>query len=137
MTQFAVPPPPEYSRRDSLAPYGRTPLKPAGWPPAAKLRNERLVWLAAKPEIERLAKPWWLQLMSGVGPRSNGQAHRARKELGGHRMREYALACDAVAKTLTPEELDAVRQSAQLPPWFFPAVKQIRGEQIAYMRSRR
>jgi hypothetical protein len=52
-------------------------------------------------------------------------------------MQEYALACDAVAKTLTPEELATVRESADLPPWFFSAVKQVRGEQIAHHRSQR
>lgn len=132
-----MPPRPPAARRDGLGPYKRKVRKPKDWPPRERLRPERLVWLAARPEIERLAQPWWTSLITGSGGRGSYLSHRDRKEIRGHRMREYAEACEAVALTLTKEELAVVQESAELPPWFFPAVQQVRGEQIAYRRQRR
>ena len=92
------------------------------WPPRGRYRDERLVFLAAEPQLRRLARPGWLVLLSGFSFRRQDPT-RARKDTAHTRMVWLVEACDNVAQTLSPEDMAEVRAHGVLPPWFMDAVK--------------
>ena len=101
--------------------------KARAWPPPGRYRDERLVFLAAEPELRRIARPPWLVLLSGFSlsglSRRRTQPGDLRRDLSSTRMVWLVEACDNVGQTLTPDELAQVRATGVLPGWFIPAVR--------------
>lgn len=105
-------------------------MRATPWPPGEpgqKFRDDRIVWLAAYPELLRIGKPWWLAILAGGGTshRMSSLNHDAKKEVAGARMRHLAIACEQATQRLTPEELRTVHATGELPDWFFPLVKEL------------
>lgn len=110
--------------------------QPRPWPPRGRYRDERLIFLAAEPELRRIARPWWLVLLGGISFRTvrPAQPGHHRKDMSSTRMVWLVEACDNVGRTLSADELAEVRARGVLPAWFLPAV---RGEMKGVRRRHR
>ncbi|MCA1710318.1 MAG: hypothetical protein LC789_01235 [Actinobacteria bacterium] len=110
------------------------------WPPETGVTLARLAFLAAKPQLQRRARPWWVRLLRiaevggtpGGGWRAEGGG--MDDEIASGRMSSYAFACDRVVEHLSVDERQALRQSGVLPPWFLPQVEELAWE---FRRERR
>lgn len=107
----------------------------------------RLTFLAARADLRRMARPWWLGLIRDAevygGPYAGrstftqaaqdverGAAARwvpvtMADDIAAGRMTAYVLACDRVAESLSAEERQALRAEGALPDWFLPEVKRV------------
>lgn len=112
------------------------------WPPEEGVTIARLAFLAAKPQLQRRARPWWVRLIRlgdvggarpGGGPGA-GSVDGMADEIGRERMSSYAFACDRVVEHLSVEERQALRQTGVLPLWFLPQVEELAEE---FRRERR
>jgi hypothetical protein len=121
--------------------------KEQAWPPETGVCIERLAFLAARPALQRLARPWWLQFVRGaelsggaytgrsVMTKASREAERAgavsigppttNSEIGSDRMRAYAFACDRVTGILSVDEQQALSATGSLPDWFLPEVQRV------------
>jgi hypothetical protein len=121
------------------------------WPPETGVGISRLAFLAAREDLRRMARPWWLALLRGAevygGPytgrstmtRAARDAERGAamriapqtmaNEISSGRMAAYAFACDRVSELLSVEERQALRGRGALPAWFLPEVERV-GKQI-------
>lgn len=96
-----------------------------GWVVRSDLRHERLVWLAARPELRRIHRKWWHVLTRAM------QAHADRRwsaRLGSTNhddlsksLQKASWIIDGLAGRFTAEEREVVRRTGLLPNWFWPA----------------
>jgi hypothetical protein len=101
--------------------------RPKAWPPEGKLRDDRLVYLAAEPELIRRATPWWMHIARfQVSPRSSREASSSHRSMQRGRMHSYVMATQRAAERLNPMELEAVRRDGVLPDWFYEEVEEQR-----------
>jgi hypothetical protein len=102
-------------------------LQPApGWVVHDNLRHERLVWLAARPELNRIHRKWWHALVRVQRARLDGHRPGWRPETTENEdlsksLQRASLIIDALAGRFTAEERDVVRRTGLLPNWFWPA----------------
>jgi hypothetical protein len=66
-------------------------------------------------------------------PGAGGYAHAERREHQSRRMSAYALACDTLAPRLSDADMAVVRESGELPDWFYD---EVRKAAKAHMRRR-
>ena len=96
-----------------------------GWVVRTDLRHERLVWLAARPELNRVHRKWW-HLLVRVG-RSRMDGHRYRRPTTPEHedlstsLQKGSLIIDDLAQRFTAEEREVLRRTGLLPNWFWPA----------------
>jgi hypothetical protein len=119
---------------------------------SGELRDEQLAFLAARPFLIKKSRPWWLSLFRileaggnsayvmdrGMARVPNGGMMAKRtitSEIGGDRMADLVVACDAAAQTLTPDERTILRLTGALPEWFLPQVV-AEAEQVKAQRRR-
>lgn len=102
------------------------------WPPETGVTIARLAFLAAKPQLQRRARPWWVRLLRVAEVGGPGGGYRAEGNIGDEiassRMSSYAFACDRVVEHLSVDERQALRQSGALPPWFLSKVEELAAE---------
>ena len=129
--------------------------RPQNWQPNQQLPAARLAWIAAKPELQRRATPWWaipLRLFFGAlslrtgnrrasvvargGSPGLGEARQVSEAAMSSRMAAYSVAVDIAAERLTQEEKVKLRELGELPDWFFEAVENERTDYIQSRRSR-
>ena len=121
------------------------------WPPETGVSLSRLAFLAARDDLRRMARPWWLSFLRGVevygGPYTGRsvmtQAARDAQtsssvrvtpptmaaEISSERMAAYVFACDRVVERLSADERQALREHGSLPGWFLPEVRRL-GDEI-------
>jgi hypothetical protein len=101
-------------------------LEPApGWVVRTDLRNERLVWLAAKPDLARMHRKWWhvfnRMLRVGFDGNYTYRATPSEHEDLSKSLQEASVIIDRLAGRFTAEEREVVRRTGLLPNWFWPA----------------
>jgi vancomycin permeability regulator SanA len=88
----------------------------------AKVRDERLCWLAVRDRLERRSRRMgilgWLTVLG-----SFGLSLFAGRSLPGARMRRYSVAVDHVAGFLDDDERASLHQVGSVPPWFLYEVR--------------
>lgn len=100
-----------------------------GWVAPADTRHERLVWLAARPELVRIHRRWWhglAQALAAPAPMgADGYAVRGtdREHLTGS-LEQAAFIVDELAGDFIDEERDLLRRTGELPRWFWPTYRQ-------------
>lgn len=117
------------------------------WPPETGVTISRLAFLAARADLRRMARPWWVGLVRGAEVHGGPYAGRSTLTRAGQdgekgaavqwvpvtmaddiaagRMTAYVLACDRVAESLSAEERQALRAEGALPDWFLPEVRRV------------
>jgi hypothetical protein len=97
------------------------------------LSDERLCWLAVKPQLDKkagkLGLSGWLSALAGGRAAGRGGAAAAR--LGGDlgrdkrsdKLGDYAIAVDEAAQRLSREERTRLRATGQVPDWFLAEVE--------------
>src|SRR3954451_9160843 len=103
-------------------------LQPApGWVVRTNLRHERLVWLAARPELGRIHRKWWhvfnRLLRVGFDGRYTRRATPTEHEDMSSSLQQACLVIDGLAGRFSAEERDVVRRTGLLPTWFWPAYR--------------
>ena len=97
----------------------------AGWVDRPNLRHERLVWMAAKPRVEKLNRRWWHALFAmtrSAGIDEHGlHAEAADREAVDERIQRSAFVVDGLAQRFSEEERAHLRATGRLPEWFWPA----------------
>ncbi len=103
----------------------------SNWPPYlpahvsfADLSDERLAFLAAKPELDRRSRSTGWRVIGSTFARGIGRD--IAREHAGLVMESYALAVDNAAGDLNVDERLNLRRSGELPAWFFDAVEACR-----------
>jgi hypothetical protein len=101
-------------------------LQPApGWVVRTDLRNERLVWLAAKPELTRIHRKWWHIFVRVQRSRMDARRYRRHETFEAQdlskSLQEASVIIDRLAGRFTAEEREVVRRTGLLPNWFWPA----------------
>lgn len=98
-----------------------------GWVARTDVRHERIVWLAARPDLQRLHQKWWHAwtriLRASDAPRRTMWIDRENSETDDMSvsMQRAALIVDDLAGRFSPPERDLVRRTGYLPEWFWPA----------------
>ena len=89
--------------------------------------DERLCWLIVRDDLRRKSSKlrllgWFTVLFSG---RPGGAAIGGdlRRERLSDKMTDYAIAVDASAQALSPDERRRLRTTAQVPDWFMADVE--------------
>lgn len=96
-----------------------------GWVVRSNLRHERLVWLAARPELNRIHRKWWHALVRVQRAQLDGHRRGWRPETTenedlGKSLQKASLIIDGLAGRFSAEERDVVRRTGLLPNWFWP-----------------
>lgn len=98
----------------------------AGWVVRTDVRHERLVWLAAKPELARIHRKWWhvfsrlLRVADGDG-RFVKRTSAVEREDQNKSLQKASWIIDGLAQRFSLEEREVVRRTGLLPNWFWPA----------------
>lgn len=96
-----------------------------GWVPRPNTRHERLVWIAAKPRLEKMNRRWWHQVFAmtrSAGIDEHGiHAEAADREEVDKRMQRSAFIVDELAGRFTAEERERLGRTGRLPGWFWPS----------------
>jgi hypothetical protein len=98
-----------------------------GWTVRTATRHERLVWIAAKPRLERMHRKWWHNLMA-LG-RADHRLHdhtghgSMDREVVSRSMHTAALAVDRLAGRFGADEREHLRLTGRLPEWFWPSYR--------------
>ena len=104
----------------------------------AKVRDERLCWLAVRDELARRSRNRPGTLLR----RFIGNLLPTRRGLGGDvtggsvkaRMARYSIAVHEVAQRLDPPERQVLRSTGRVPDWFLDAVER-RSRELSGSRS--
>lgn len=114
-----------------MSPRSLPPTRPAeGWRPDLDLNHERLVWLAARGEVERRSNRWWQRLAYGGSARAeviNTMITGRHVDVGGaqvdrsDRAKLYAVVVDYLAAHFDRNERVILKDTGVLPRWFWPA----------------
>lgn len=97
-----------------------------GWVVRTNVRHERLVWLAARPHLDRLHRKWWHVLTRVMRARNRPRGtlwitdHVETDDLS-KALQSGALVIDGLAGRFSPVEREVVRRTGLLPDWFWPA----------------
>ncbi|GIH16940.1 hypothetical protein [Rugosimonospora africana] len=91
----------------------------------AKVRDERLAWLAVRDRLNRRSRRRSVlgRLFGNLTPTGTGFGTDLSRGSVKSRMMRYSFAVDDVAQRLTPEERQALRATGQVPDWFLGAVE--------------
>jgi hypothetical protein len=98
----------------------------AGWVVRSDLRHERLVWLAARPHLDRIHRKWWHVLTRAMRARNRPRGtlwirdHVETDDLS-KSLQRGALVVDGLARRFSAVEREVVRRTGLLPEWFWPA----------------
>lgn len=101
-------------------------LQPApGWIVRPDLRHDRLVWLAARPELKRIHRKWWHVITRMLQARDDAQwtgrlGSVNNDDLSGS-LQKASIIIDGLAGRFTAEEREVLRRTGLLPNWFWPA----------------
>jgi hypothetical protein len=101
-------------------------LQPApGWVVRSNVRHERLVWLAARPELNRIHRKWCHLLVRVQRARLDGHRRGWRPETTenedlSHSLQQASVIIDGLAGRFTAEEREIVRRTGVLPDWLWP-----------------
>lgn len=103
--------------------------------PTPRLRDERLAWLAVRDQLERRSRRGVFGiLMRFLGARRRLSAARfaglstawvaeeQRKEHLSARMMRYSIVVDRLARQLSAEDRQMLRDTGAVPEWFLPRV---------------
>lgn len=99
---------------------------PRAWPPeGGPYRDDRLAFLAAEPQLRRIARRGGSikSVLAGLGVPGGSlgiYGRHARK-----RMLKLGLACNEAAKRLDAFERLLLQESGELPAWFLPDVERL------------
>jgi hypothetical protein len=107
-----------------------SPYEPAqpveGWVVRPDVRHERLVWLAARPDLTRIHHKWWHSwtriLRAQDAPRRTMwiDANNSESEDLSASLERASLIIDDLAGDFIPEEREVLRRTGLLPRWFWP-----------------
>ena len=104
------------------------PRRVEGWRPDLNLSHERLVWLAAKDEVDRRSRKWWQRLVFFGSARADVINHAVtgrRVEISGahenrsDRAKLYAVVIDHLAERFDRNERVILKDTGILPAWFW------------------
>ena len=95
------------------------------WVVPVDLRHERVVWLAARPDLVRIHRKWWhawSRIMRGCASplhtvcidAQNPEADDLRASL-----QTASVIVDALAPHFSARERESVRRTGVLPDWFW------------------
>jgi hypothetical protein len=93
----------------------------ADWPPQGENSDQRLIFLAAQPQLLKLASPWWAWVNFFAYNARSGSYDPMRST--NRRLEKYVTACSAVGKRLSAEQLAQVRATGALPEDFLAQVR--------------
>jgi hypothetical protein len=98
----------------------------------AKVRDERLCWLAVRDQLARHSRtrPTTLlrRLLGNLMPTRRGLGADVTGGSVRGRMARYSIAVHEVAQRLDPGERQVLRDTGQVPDWFLPAVRRRAGQ---------
>jgi hypothetical protein len=110
-----------WGRRRQLKP-------PRHWPPpGGPYRDERLAFLALAPHLKKrdLHAGEWRSLLSAVFGSNYVTAGGREPRLRRHGRRHVAFACQEAAGELDALERQRLRETGELPEWFFVEVERL------------
>jgi hypothetical protein len=91
----------------------------------AKVRDERLAWLAVRDQLSRRSRRRSVlgRLLGNLTPTGTGFGTDLSRGSVKSRMMRYSFAVEDVAQRLTPEERQVLRTTGRVPDWFLGAVE--------------
>jgi hypothetical protein len=94
----------------------------------AKVRDERLAWLAVRDELARRSRnrplTFLRRIFGNMSPTSKGFGVDTTAPATSRRMRRWSFAVHDVAQRLDTQERHVLRTTGQVPDWFMDAVRQ-------------
>jgi hypothetical protein len=94
----------------------------------AKVRDERLAWLAVRDELTRRSRRGPLtflrRVFGNMAPTGTGMGTDVTAPSKNRRMRRYSFAVHDVAQRLDAGEREVLRATGRVPDWFLGAVTQ-------------
>jgi len=98
------------------------------WLVPGDLRHERVVWLAARPELERIHRKWWHVLSRILGSADaaycmNIAMHNLGTDDLAVSLRQASVIVDDLAGHFCSAERERVRRTGELPAWFWPVYR--------------
>lgn len=101
----------------------------------AKVRDERLAWLAVRDELARRSRNRPLtfvrRIFGNLAPTTKGFGHDTTAPVTSRRMRRWSVAVHEVAQRLDAGEREVLRATGRVPDWFLDAIgeryRQLRG----------
>lgn len=96
----------------------------------AKVRDERLAWLAVRDQLNRRSRRRSVlgRLLGNLTPTGTGFGTDLTRGSVKSRMMRYSFAVEDVAQRLSPQERQVLRATGEVPDWFLDAVEKRFGE---------